>query len=77
MNNREKGMVPVVIKYPFAWFQLTLLEYAASVPPSAFKPGATKSRYICVCPMGMSKKRPPATLKSVDEDILESEFLYF
>lgn len=65
-----RNNVPVVIKYPFAWFQLTLLAYADGDAPSAFSPGARRSRYILVWPTGIRRKMPPASLKRVEEDIL-------
>lgn len=70
VGKRRKSDIPDVIKYPFAWFQLTLLAYALGDAPRASRPGAITSRNILVWPTGMSKKIPPAILNNADEDMV-------
>jgi len=60
--------LPVVMKYPFAWFQLILL----ACPPielAPWRPGRKTSINIWVCGMGMARKILPASLKNRAEDI--------
>lgn len=57
-----------------AWFQLTLLAYAAGESESVWSPGDRTSKYIWMWPIGIRRKMAPAVLKSVEDDMVEAWF---